>query len=277
LLLQRRKNKGRRGGCEEREMSLAGVNGEAIFSRTRELIGAAGVERLRRSRVAVFGLGGVGSFALEGLARAGIGFFQLVDHDVIEPSNLNRQLLALYSTLGLPKVAVARQRVKDINPAAEVITCQVRCSEENCAQLLEGNFDYVVDAIDMVPAKIALVAAAFRRGIPVVSSMGAGNKMDPLAFRVGDIAETRVCPLARAVRRGLRQQGIESGVKAVYSVEPVRKRAEYAEKAGQAEEAAGSGYPPASISFTPAVAGMLLAATVVRDLLADLITPEVGN
>lgn len=229
----------------------------SMYSRTELLIGPQGIEKLKRSRVIIFGLGGVGSFALEGLVRAGVGSLTLVDFDVVEMSNLNRQLLAMHSTLGEPKVEAARRRVLDINPLAQVTVHQTRCSEQNCRELLAPGFDYAVDAIDMVSAKVALICEARRSGLPIVSSMGAGNKLDPTAFRVGDISETRICPLARAVRRRLRQEGIVSGVKAVYSLEPPGKTVE-------------GGRLPGSISFVPSVAGLVIAGVVIKDLLKNL-------
>lgn len=210
------------------------------------------MKRLRNSRVALFGLGGVGSFALEALARAGIGGLLLIDFDLIEVSNLNRQLLALHSTLGEAKVEVACRRVLDINPHARVETRRVKLDELNCSTLLEPGLDYVVDAIDQVSAKVALICQAKRLNQPIISCLGAAEKLDPTAFRIGDISETSVCPLARAVRQRLRARGIESGVKVVYSLEPPRTRADR---------------PRGSISFVPSVAGLLAASVVVNDLI----------
>jgi tRNA A37 threonylcarbamoyladenosine dehydratase len=236
------------------------------WERTEQLIGRTGLEKLHRSRVAVVGLGGVGSFALESLVRAGVGSLVLVDYDRLEPSNLNRQLLALNSTLGQLKVEAARERARDINPAVDLTTWPVFCNAENCFEILYGKLDYVIDAIDVVSSKVTLIRAARELGIPVASAMGAGNKLDPTAFRIADLKATTVCPLARAVRRELRRIGIEDGIKTVYSVEPPH-RSSIGKSGGKS---AGSPVKPTgvgSISFVPAVAGLLLAGLVIQDLL----------
>ena len=227
------------------------------MERTERMIGRTGVERLNFSRVALVGLGGVGSYVLEALVRAGIGSLVLVDHDLVERSNLNRQLLALHSTLGISKVEVGRQRALDINPGVEIISWPVFCTPENCQQILnEQKLDYVVDAIDVVASKVALIKTARALKLPVASSMGAGNKLDPTAFRIADISKTQVCPLARAVRRELRRCGIDQGVPTVYSIEPPLPV--------QSDSSIGS---PGSISYVPAVAGLMLAGIVIKDLL----------
>ncbi len=236
------------------------------WERTEQLIGRVGLEKLNRSRVAVVGLGGVGSFALEALVRAGVGSLVLVDHDRLEPSNLNRQLLALNSTLGQLKVEAARERARDINPAVELIYWPVFCSAENCPEILRGKLDYVIDAIDVVASKVTLIRAARELNIPVASAMGAGNKLDPTAFRIADLKATTVCPLARAVRRELRRFGIEDGIKTVYSVEPPH-RPSIGEDGGKSAGASAKSSGIGSISFVPAVAGLLLAGLVIQDLL----------
>ncbi len=233
------------------------------WERTEQLIGRAGLEKLNRSRVAVVGLGGVGSFALEALVRAGVGSLVLVDHDRLEPSNLNRQLLALNSTLGQLKVEAARERARDINPVVDLTTWPVFCSAENCSEILRGKLDYVIDAIDVVASKVILIRAARELSIPVASAMGAGNKLDPTAFRIADLKATTVCPLARAVRRELRRFGIEDGIKTVYSVEPPLRPSAIETDGEASVKSPGVG----SISFVPAVAGLLLAGQVIQDLL----------
>ncbi len=233
---------------------------EGRFSRTELLIGKNGLENLASRTVAVFGLGGVGSFAAEALARAGVGGFILVDFDTVSISNINRQLHAMEDTLGLPKVDLMSRRIKRINPSALVAMYQKRYTGEDREAFFAARPDYVVDAIDDLEGKVDLLKYCLRAGIPVVSSMGAGNKLDPTRFRVDDISGTSVCPLARAVRRRLRQEGISSGVKVVFSTEQPGR-------IDQKQYPPGEKRVPGSISFVPPVAGMILAGVVVRDLL----------
>ncbi len=242
------------------------------FLRTEWLLGKEAMESLRHARVAVFGIGGVGSYAAEALVRSGVGALDLVDHDQVSVTNLNRQLIATVETIGRNKVDVMEERALSINPA-------VRITKRNCFFLPEtaGTFDfsqysYVVDAVDTVTAKIALVLAAKEAGVPVISSMGAGNKLDPAKFEVADISETSVCPLAKAMRRELKKRGV-THLKVVYSKEkPVRPLREEGEQpdSGQpdGEEAVRRG-TPGSVSFVPPVAGMILAGEVVKDLIKD--------
>jgi len=221
-----------------------------IFERTELLLGAKNMERLRRARVAVFGVGGVGGYTVEALARSGVGFLDLIDDDVVSPSNLNRQILALHSTVGRPKVEVARERVLDINPEAVVNIYRVFYLPETAGQFDFRGYDYVVDAIDTVTGKLLLAERARETGTPIISSMGAGNKLNAAAFEVADIYDTSVCPLAKVMRRELRKRGIDS-LKVVYSKEPplaVRDRT------------------PGSVAFVPAVAGLIIAGEVIRDL-----------
>jgi tRNA A37 threonylcarbamoyladenosine dehydratase len=222
------------------------------FHRTELLIGPEGLAILGRSRVRVCGLGGVGSYAAEALARAGIGSLVLVDHDVICPTNINRQIHALTTTVGQPKVQVMAERLRKINPRLELILWQEFFTAEGAEVIFASPVDYVVDAIDTVPAKVDLILTARERGLPIVSSMGMGNKLDPTCLQVTDIAKTHTCPLAKAVRRRLRQAGVNKGVKVVFSTEPPLRV---------------PGGAPGSISYVPPVAGFFLAACVIRDLL----------
>lgn len=224
---------------------------ESIDERTVGLIGQEGTEKLRRSRVAVFGLGGVGGHAAEALARAGIGALTVVDGDVIAPSNLNRQLFAAMSTIGRAKAEVAEERLKDVAPNTIVTAHRLFFTADTPFEF--AAFDYVVDAIDTVTPKLAIAQRAQAAGVPVVSCLGTGNKLDPTAFRISDIYSTRVCPLARAFRKLCRESGIEH-LKVVYSEE-------------EPKQAQSPTRTPASISFVPPVAGMILASVVVRDLL----------
>lgn len=253
------------------------------FSRTQRLLGESAIERLAASKVAVVGLGGVGSYVVEALARSGVGRFVLVDHDTVDITNLNRQVHALTSTVGRPKVEVERERVLDINPAASVETHQVFFTREAADEILGAGCSYVVDAIDSVESKVMLIAEAARRGIPVISSMGAGNKLDPTKFVVADISKTHTDPLARAVRQRLRRLGIRSGIKVVFSTEPpLRPMADALVKPAEAGRPAGEAEPdealalrrkyaarvffPGSVAWVPPVAGLIIAGEVVLDL-----------
>ncbi len=228
------------------------------FSRTALLIGEAGVEKLKRARVAVFGVGGVGGYVVEALARSGVGELHLVDKDVVSLSNINRQIIALHSTVGRLKTEVAAERVKDINPACKVCCHNLFYLPETADEFDFSQFDYIVDAMDTVSGKIALIERAKRANIPVISSMGAGNKLDPTAFEAADISKTSVCPLARVMRRELKKRGIEH-VKVVYSKEEPMQ-------SGQIDEE--SGKPVAgSIAFVPSAVGLILAGEVVKDLI----------
>ena len=235
------------------------------LSRTELLIGAEAVARLARARVAVFGLGGVGSFACEALARCGVGRFLLVDHDVVGVSNLNRQLLALHSTVGRPKVEVMRERILDINPAAEVATMQSFYRPESADEIPWTDLDCIADCIDTTRAKLDLARRAADLGLPIVSCMGMGNRLDPTRIRVGDLAETSGCPLCRAMRKKLRHLGIEH-LRVVYSEEPP---VAVAECRADDERTTAKRPTPGSISFVPSAGGMAMASEVVR-LLAHL-------
>ncbi len=223
------------------------------------LLGDEAMEKLARSRVAVFGLGGVGGYVVEALARSGVGALDLIDSDTVAPSNLNRQIIAAASTLGMPKVDAAEARVKSINPACAVRKSTAFFLPENAGDFDFAAWDYVADAIDTVSGKIALVLAARAAGTPIISAMGTGNKLDPSRLRLSDLYETSVCPLARVMRRELKKRGI-SGVKVVYSREEARQ-------SGPAADASPfRRSTPGSISFVPSAAGLILAGAIVRDL-----------
>lgn len=225
------------------------------FSRTERLIGAAALEKLAACRVAVFGIGGVGGHAAEALVRSGIGAIDIVDGDKVALSNINRQIIALHSTVGKLKVDAAEERFLDINAQLIIKKFPLRFSEETAAMFDFSGYDYVIDAVDDVRAKVLLAVKCRDPGTPLISSMGAGNKLDPTRFRVADIYETSVCPLARVMRTELRKRGVER-LKCVYSDEkPV------------AVPKDGERVVPASCAFVPSVAGLIIASEVVRDLI----------
>lgn len=230
----------------------------SLFSRTALLLGDNSLTKLSQCSVAVFGVGGVGSFVAEGLARAGVGNLILIDNDTIDISNINRQIHATTKTVGQSKVAVMKQRILDINPSADVQVIQDFYLPENAEQFFIKKYDYVVDAIDTVAGKIDLAVQSERRNIPIISSMGAGNKLDPTKFVVADIYDTSVCPLARVMRKELRNRGITK-LKVVYSKEqPLTP---------QNVDNAVKRQTPGSVSFVPSVVGMIVASVVVKDLL----------
>lgn len=235
------------------------------YSREELLIGPEGLEKLRRARVAVFGVGGVGGYVVEALARSGIGALDLFDGDRVSLTNINRQIIALESTVGKLKVEVARDRVLDIDPQCRVEARPLFFTPENAHEVDFSQYDYVADAIDTVSSKIELIRLCREAGVPVISSMGAGNKLDPTAFRVADIEKTSVCPLARVMRRELKRRGI-TGVKAVYSTEESLRPA--AAPPGDTKGTAGRP-TPGSMAFVPSVAGLILAGEIVKDLLAQ--------
>jgi tRNA threonylcarbamoyladenosine dehydratase len=234
-----------------------------LWQRTHILVGDAGVARLTGTRVLLVGLGGVGAYVAEALARAGIGHLTLADHDRVAPSNVNRQLVALRSTLGRPKVAVMGERVADINPACRLDLLDRFLPAEEMPALVAG-FDWVVDAIDSLNSKVALIAACVEAGIPMASSMGAGGRLDPTRIRAGDLMDSRGCPLARNVRQRLRRRGIDRGVLAVWSEEPPLPPLP--------PEPTGRGRPRAvngTISYLPALFGLTLAGCVVQRILGQ--------
>lgn len=240
------------------------------FIRTEMLLGSDNMEKLRNSHVIVFGIGGVGGYVVEALARSGVGTLTLVDNDVVAESNINRQIIATVKTIGRAKVEAAKERVLEINPEAVVNTRQMFYLPETAGQFDFTRYDYVVDAIDTVSGKIALVVEAKKCGVPVISSMGAGNKLEPSAFEVADIYKTSVCPLAKVMRRELKKRGVRD-LKVVYSREepltPQRGRADASHEDGsEAENAEGKRRTPGSVAFVPSVAGLIIAGEVVKDL-----------
>ncbi len=229
------------------------------FSRTELLIGKERIEKLVNSKVAIFGIGGVGSFVAEALARAGVGSFLLIDNDTISESNLNRQIHALTNTIGKYKVEVMKERIMQINPKAKVEISKEFFMPNSDSNLIDNTINYIVDAIDTVTAKIELVIRAEKLQIPIISSMGTGNKLDPTKFEITDINKTVVCPLAKVMRKELRARGIKK-LKVVYSKEePI--------KVSQNEEQNEKKRIPGSISFVPSVAGLIIASEVVKDLI----------
>ncbi len=230
------------------------------FARTELLIGKDGGQKLKDSKVAIFGIGGVGSFVLEGLARAGVGKFILVDNDDVSETNINRQLIATHKTVGKAKVEVAKERVLEINPNAEIEIYKEFFMPETVG-IIDESVSYIVDAIDTVTAKLELVERANKMNIPIISSMGTGNKLDPTRFEITDINKTSVCPLAKVMRKELRQRGIKK-LKVLYSKEePVQ--IDYSNFVSDDSKK----NPPASISFVPSVAGLIIAGEVIKDLI----------
>lgn len=231
------------------------------FTRTEMLLGKEAMEKLAASRVAVFGIGGVGGYVCEALARSGVGAFDLIDNDKVCLSNLNRQIIALRSTLGRYKAEVMGERILEINPEAVVRVYPLFFLPENAGEIPFCEYDYIVDAIDTVTAKLELAVRAKEYGIPVISSMGTGNKLDPSRFKVADIYETKVCPLAKVMRKELRARGIEK-LKVVYSEEePMTPKVQLKEGKRRAI--------PGSVAFVPGAAGLVIAGEVVKDLIKD--------
>ena len=231
------------------------------FFRTQMLLGEAAMERLAGARVAVFGVGGVGGYTVEALARAGIGAIDVVDNDTVSVSNINRQILATHSTVGLPKVEAARRRILDINPAAKVTMWECFYNAETAARFDFTQYDYIVDAIDTVTGKLALVQQAVTANTPIICCMGTGNKLDPTRFEVSDISKTTMCPLARVMRKELGKRGIKH-LKVVYSKEEAMTPVGWEEEAA----AIGKRQIPGSVSFVPGAAGLILAGEVIKDI-----------
>ena len=238
---------------------------DGIFSRTEMLLGREAVEKLARSRVAVFGIGGVGGYVVEALVRSGIGAIDVVDNDVIGAGNKSRQVIATCENIGRNKVDEAEKRIRSINPDCIVRTYKTFFLPETASVFDFADYDYVADAIDTVTGKLALIENAVKAGVPVISSMGAGNKTDPTAFRVADIYDTRVCPLAKIMRRECRKRGIEK-LKVVYSEEQPVKPV-FSEKSDEEKESSVRRRDvPGSISFVPSVAGLVMAGEIIKDL-----------
>lgn len=229
-----------------------------MHSRTEALIGKSAVEKLKNSRVAVFGVGGVGGYVAEALARSGVGVIDLIDSDKVSVSNINRQIVALRSTIGKYKTEVMAERIKDINPNAKVNVYNIFYLAETANEFDFSAYDYIVDAVDTVSAKISIVERAYTLNIPVISSMGAGNKLNPTAFEVEDIYKTSVCPLAKVMRRELKKRGVEK-LKVVYSKEEP--------KISELIDGDSGKRAPASISFVPSVVGLIIAGEVIKDLI----------
>ncbi|MBD0381744.1 tRNA threonylcarbamoyladenosine dehydratase [Paenibacillus sedimenti] len=240
------------------------------FSRTELAIGPEGLEIMKNSTVAVLGIGGVGSIAAEALARTGVGRIILVDKDVVDITNINRQIHALTTTVGQPKAELMRERIKLINPDCDAIALRMFYTEETYEQFFEYPLDYVLDASDTISYKIHLIKQCLERKIPIVSSMGAANKMDPSQFKVADISKTSMDPIARVVRHKLRKEGIKKGVKVVFSTEqPIKPREDVTQQIvpENAPEIRKAQMPPASNAFVPPVAGLIMVSVAVKDLL----------
>lgn len=236
---------------------------EHSLTRTELLIGNDGLNKLRKSKVIVFGVGGVGGFAVEALARAGVGEITVVDNDTISLTNLNRQIIATYDTIGKAKVEIIKERIQSINKECIVITNQIFVSNDNIEEIIPKDIDYVIDAIDTVSAKLGLAEYCYKNNIKIMSSMGTGNKLDPTQFKVSDVFKTKVCPLAKVMRCELRKRGVDR-LKVVYSEEmPLKPKSEYSsEVKGTAKRPV-----PGSMPFVPPVAGMIIAGEVIKDIL----------
>ena len=226
------------------------------FERTGLVLGEDNVKKLNESKVAVFGLGGVGSYVVEGLVRAGIGNLILIDGDIVDETNINRQIIALHSTVGQPKTEVAKKRVLDINPDVNIETKQMFFLEDS-EDFFDDSIDYIVDAVDTVTAKLEIISRAKKHNIPVISAMGTGNKLDPTRFEITDISKTSVCPLAKVMRKELSKREIKN-VKVLYSKEEPQK---------VTVNTGTSKHSPGSISFVPSCAGLIIAGEVIKDIL----------
>lgn len=236
------------------------------YSRTRLLLGDDGLDKLRRARVAIFGLGGVGGYAAEALARSGIGQMDLIDDDTINLTNLNRQILALHSTVGMSKADAAKKRIQDIDPTIQVRTFETFYLPETAGQFDFSQYDYVLDAIDTVTGKLELIAQAKAASTPIISCMGTGNKIDPTGFRVSDISKTSGCALARIIRKECGKRGLK-GVKVVWSPElPLEPQVDPNEPQEPQREGCSRRSLPGSTAFVPGVAGLIMAGEVIRDL-----------
>ena len=229
------------------------------FLRTELLIGKENVEKLKNSHVAIFGIGGVGGYVVEALARSGIGKFDLIDKDTISPTNINRQIIAIHKTVGMSKVKAMADRISDINPDAKVNIYETFFLPENSDMFDFSKYDYVVDAVDTVTAKVEIIMKSKENNIPVISAMGAGNKLNPTDFIVTDIYKTKMCPLARVMRREMKKRGVKD-LKVVYSTEEAIKPDLWQSDAENLK------IPPASIAFVPSVSGLIIASEVIKDI-----------
>ncbi|MFC4184683.1 tRNA threonylcarbamoyladenosine dehydratase [Saccharococcus thermophilus] len=249
------------------------------FSRNELAIGKEGLEKLKQATVAVLGVGGVGSFAVEALARSGIGRLVLVDRDNVDITNINRQIHALLSTIGRPKVELMKERIADINPECEVIALQMFYTEETYEQFFSYDLDFVIDASDTIIYKVHLMKECLKRNIPIISSMGAANKMDPTRFRIVDISKTHTDPIAKVIRAKLRKEGIRRGIPVVFSDEkPIVIREDVRKVVGNDQSPIRKAQmPPSSNAFVPSVAGLIMASYVVRELLKDIKIYRVGE
>lgn len=249
------------------------------FSRNELAIGKNGLDILKNSTVAVLGIGGVGSFSAEALARSGVGKLVLVDKDVVDITNVNRQIIALLSTVGQPKADLMKERIKDINPDCEVVALKMFYTEETYEEFFSHDLDFVVDASDTISYKIHLIKECLKRDIPMISSMGAANKMDPSRFMVRDIFKTHTDPIAKVMRTRLRKEGIKKGVPVVFSDEsPIVVREDVVEEVGkQDSDIRKAKMPPSSNAFVPSAAGLIMASHVVRELLKDIRIQRVSD
>ncbi len=249
------------------------------FSRNELAIGTDGLEKLKNSTVAVLGIGGVGSFSAEALARSGVGKLILIDKDDVDITNVNRQVIALLSTVGRPKVDIMKERIADINPECEVIALKMFYTEETYEEIFAYGLDYVVDASDTISYKIHLMKECLNRNIPIISSMGAANKMDPTRFQIADISKTHTDPIAKVIRLRLRKEGIRKGIKVVFSDEsPIVIREDVRKVVGKEDAPIRKAkMPPSSNAFVPSVAGLIMASYVVKELLGDIKIKRVND
>lgn len=238
------------------------------FVRTEMLLGQESLEKLKNAHVAVFGVGGVGGYVAEALARSGVGKFDLIDNDTVALSNINRQIIALHSTIGQYKVDVMKERILDINPEAEVTVHKCFFLPENAGEFDFSKYTYIIDAIDTVTAKLELIVRADGAGVPIISSMGTGNKLDPVRLEVSDIYKTEVCPLARVMRTELKKRGIKK-LKVVYSKEQPVKRGKNEDRQITSENSGRIKDVPGSIAFVPSVAGLIIAGQVILDIKGE--------
>jgi tRNA threonylcarbamoyladenosine dehydratase len=249
------------------------------FSRNELAIGKEGLDIMKNSTVAVLGIGGVGSFAAEALARSGVGRLILVDKDTVDITNVNRQLIALLSTVGQPKAELMKERIKDINPDCEVIALKMFYTEETYEEFFSHGLDFVVDASDTIIYKIHLMKECLKRNIPIISSMGAANKMDPTRFKIADISKTHTDPIAKVIRTKLRKERIHKGIPVVFSDEsPIVIREDIKKEVGNANAPIRKAQmPPSSNAFVPSACGLIMASYVVRQLLADIKITRVAD